>query len=116
MQHQKPNKYVISFFLPLLGKSSILCFITFFFQLVQSTSKLFSSPKSKMGRPIHLKEKQPGLPWWLSGKETACQCRRQRSGPWSRKIPHPMEQQSLCSRAQELQLLNSMCTQANALQ
>ena len=28
-----------------------------------------------------------GLPWWLSGKESACQCRRHRFNPWSRKIP-----------------------------
>ena len=28
-----------------------------------------------------------GLPWWLSGKELACQCRRHRFNPWVRKIP-----------------------------
>ena len=28
-----------------------------------------------------------GLPWWLSGKESA----------WSRKIPHASEQQSPCT-------------------
>ena len=30
-----------------------------------------------------------GLSWWLSGKESACQCRRQRDGfdPWVGKIP-----------------------------
>ena len=31
-----------------------------------------------------------GLPWWLSGKESACQCRshrRRRLDPWVRKIP-----------------------------
>ena len=31
-----------------------------------------------------------GLPWWLSGKEPACQCRRckrRRLDPWVRKIP-----------------------------
>ena len=28
-----------------------------------------------------------GLPRWLSGKETACQCRRCRFDPWVRKIP-----------------------------
>ena len=31
---------------------------------------------------IHL-----GLPWWLSGKESACQYRRHRFNPWIRKIP-----------------------------
>ena len=28
-----------------------------------------------------------GLPWWLSGKESACQCRRCRFDPCVRKIP-----------------------------
>ena len=28
-----------------------------------------------------------GLPWWLSGKETACQCKRPGFDPWVRKIP-----------------------------
>ena len=26
-----------------------------------------------------------GLPWWLSGKESACQCRRHRFDPWRKK-------------------------------
>ena len=28
-----------------------------------------------------------GLPWWLSGKESACQCRRCEFDPWVGKIP-----------------------------
>ena len=28
-----------------------------------------------------------GLPWWLSGKESACQCRRPEFDPCIRKIP-----------------------------
>ncbi|XDA85452.1 hypothetical protein R6Z07F_015228 [Ovis aries] len=28
-----------------------------------------------------------GLPWWLSGKEAACQGRRHRFDPWIGKIP-----------------------------
>ena len=35
-----------------------------------------------------------GLPWWLSGKESACQCKGHRFDPWSRKIPHASEQLS----------------------
>ena len=27
------------------------------------------------------------LPWWLSGKESACQCRRHGFNPWGGKIP-----------------------------
>ena len=36
-----------------------------------------------------------GLPWWLSGKKSTCQCRRQRFHPWSGRIPHGVEQLSL---------------------
>ena len=32
------------------------------------------------------------LPWWRSGWESACQCRRHGFEPWSGKIPHAMEQ------------------------
>ena len=28
-----------------------------------------------------------GLPWWLSGKESACNCRRPSFNPWIGKIP-----------------------------
>ena len=35
-------------------------------------------------------------PWWLSGKEFTCQCRRWGFHPWSGKIPHATEQLSLC--------------------
>ena len=28
-----------------------------------------------------------GLPWWLSGKVSACQCKRHRFDLWVRKIP-----------------------------
>ena len=28
-----------------------------------------------------------GLPWWLSGKESACKCRRLGFNPWFREIP-----------------------------
>ena len=27
-----------------------------------------------------------GLPWWLSGKESTCPCRRCRFDPWVKKI------------------------------
>ena len=38
-----------------------------------------------------------GLPWWLSGKEFACQCRRHKFYLWLGKIPHATEQLSLCT-------------------
>ena len=36
-----------------------------------------------------------GASWWLSGKESACQCRRPQFNPWSWKIPHTTEPLSL---------------------
>ena len=30
---------------------------------------------------------QMGLPWWLSGKESACQYRKCRFNPWVEKVP-----------------------------
>ncbi|KAF4008139.1 hypothetical protein G4228_019781 [Cervus hanglu yarkandensis] len=41
-----------------------------------------------------------GLLWWLSGQESACQCRRHPL-PWSGKLPHAAEQLSPCSTALE---------------
>ena len=41
-------------------------------------------------KPFSLKKKKYwiyGLPWWLSGKESTCQCRRPRFDPWVWKIP-----------------------------
>ena len=31
------------------------------------------------------------FPWWLSGKESSCQCRRRKFDPWVRKIPFSMK-------------------------
>ena len=39
----------------------------------------------------------PGLPWWLSGKEPTCQCRRHRFNPWSGKTLHAKGQLRLCA-------------------
>ena len=38
------------------------------------------------------KNYDPGLPWWRSGRESACQCRGHGFEPWSGKIPHAAEQ------------------------
>ena len=45
-----------------------------------------------------------GPPWWLSGKESACQCRRHQFNPWPRKIPHVAEQLNSCTTTMELVL------------
>ena len=42
-----------------------------------------------------LRKLEDGLPWWFSGKESACLCRRCRFNPWSGKIPLALEQLSL---------------------
>ena len=41
----------------------------------------------------------PGLPWWLSGKEPVCQCKRHEFSLWVGKISYAREQLSLCSGA-----------------
>ena len=59
------------------------------------------------------KKKNQGLPWWLSGKESTCQCRRCGFDPWSRR-PHKPQSNwaqapkllSLCPKACELQRLS----------
>ena len=43
------------------------------------------------------KELKLGLPWWLGGKESTCQCRKCGVNPWSRKIPHAAQRLSLCA-------------------
>ena len=60
------------------------CVITFFRLLNLSVPK-----------ELHL-----GRPWWLSGKESTCQCRRHRFDPGFGKIPHAVrsKQLSLCPR------------------
>jgi len=40
-----------------------------------------------------------GFPWWSSGKEFTCQCRKYRFDPRSRKIPHATK---LCATVPEL--------------
>ena len=48
-----------------------------------------------------LKHWDCGLPWWSSGKESACQCRGCGFNPWSRKIPHAEGQLSPCTATTE---------------
>ena len=62
---------------------------------------------------------QTGLPWWYSREELACQYRGQGFNPWSRKIPHAMEQLSPNaqllsphSRACELRILQAAAAEA----
>ena len=59
-----------------------------------------------------IKKDTRGLPWQLSGKESACQFKRQRFNPWSRKIPHAAEQLSLCATTSEPACSNHWSPQA----
>ena len=52
-----------------------------------------------------------GLPWWLSGKEFTCQCRRHGFGPWAGKIPQAAQQLSPSTTATE-----PMCPSVHAQQ
>ena len=57
-----------------------------------------------------------GFPWWLSGEESACQCRGHGFDLWSRKIPHPTEQLSLCTTTAELVIYSLGATTTEALE
>ena len=57
-----------------------------------------------------------GLPWWLSAKESACQCKRHGFDPWIKKIPWRIKWQptlvflpgkSYGQRSHELQSMGS---------
>ena len=43
---------------------------------------------------IYYKSSTLGLPWWLSGKESACRFRRHEFDPWLGKIPEALKQLS----------------------
>ena len=57
---------------------------------------------------------QAGPPWWLSGEESACQCRRHGFGPWSGKIPPATGQLSLCTTTVEARAPYSPCSTREA--
>ena len=48
----------------------------------------------KKNPTINVLKNKPGLPQWLSGLESACQCRRHGFNQWSGTIPHASEQVS----------------------
>ena len=43
--------------------------------------------EGEQGRVVLLLSWQFGVPWWLSSKESTCQCRRPGFNPWVGKIP-----------------------------
>ena len=46
----------------------------------------------RISKVLGIKKFSPGLPWWCSGWENACQCRGHGFEPRSGKIPHAAEQ------------------------
>ena len=44
-------------------------------------------PFLKTAAELEMGSPKEGVPWWLSGKESACQCRRHRFSPWVGKSP-----------------------------
>ena len=48
-----------------------------------------------------IKNTSRGLPWWLSGKESTCQCRGHGFDPWFKKIPDVAWQLSLGAETTE---------------
>ena len=72
---------------------------------------------SQKGHLSWVEKQLLGLPQWLNGKESACQCGRQVFDPWSGKITHGVGQLSLCAtllslccRACKPQLLSPQAT------
>ena len=65
-------------------------------------------------RLSHTKEQIPGLPRWLSAKESACSCRRHGFDPWSNEIPHAVEQLTPGTTTIEPMLYSSGATATEA--
>ena len=55
--------------------------------LRQITSSLWTSKSSSHKVLMKTNWENTGLPWWLSGKESACQCKRHGFHVWVGKIP-----------------------------
>ena len=54
------------------------------------------------------KRSMQGASWWLSGKESTCQCRRHGYNPWSGKIPHGAGQLSPCTTTTAAHVLKGL--------
>ena len=65
------------------------------------SSQSFCNSKTVIKIYFKKKNTYEGLSWWLSGKESVCQCRRHGFNPRSGKIPHVTEHQSSRSCAPE---------------
>ena len=59
---------------------------TLYETIITLTSKPDKDTRKKKKRKLKANINNKGLLRWLSGKESACQCRRYRFNPWVRKI------------------------------
>ena len=51
----------------------------------------------RKAKELQEESEEEGFPGGSVVKESTCQCRRHRFDPWSGKIPHVLEQLSLCA-------------------
>ena len=63
----------------------------------QKTTKFCKAVILPLKNNCFFKRRKPGLPWWLSGKESPFQYRGHEFDPWSKKTPHAAEKLSLCA-------------------
>ena len=59
------------------------------------------TPPLDTTKPTSMSNRLFRPPWWLSGEESAFQCRRHGFNPWSGKISHAVEQLSPCTTTAE---------------
>ena len=60
------------------------------FPLEKEKEKVLREPPSPF-LPPDSRTVFPGRPWWLSGKESAYQCRSHRVDPWGLRRSHPLQ-------------------------
>ena len=70
-------------------------------QIMKREELWYTAFFGSQGNLAQFKNPVLGLPRWLGGKESACQCRIHRFNLWSRRIPHAKEQLSPCSATLE---------------
>ena len=70
---------------------------------MENPNELFSQPNKIVSNFITflISNKLVVLPWWLSGEESACQCRRHGFDPWSSEISHATGQLRPCTATSE---------------
>ena len=92
IQHLQSEIYMKMSHRQALHQSLFTCWLsektTFIQPSVPALGKCLSSPLWNHVHVKSFKDMEGTLhPWWPSGKESACQCRRRRLDPWVWKIP-----------------------------